>query len=333
MNWRSLKIVSIGIVVFLAMLIGIKYLVLATTRFDSNGDVVSVPLAPLLNLVRLGDMAFSATSALVVAFLVKRLFFRNTLGKTDSDSIDSTWENTLSKAERFRWIIGSLIAITCALITSTARANELPVSQAGIDLIVKYEVGGKDYYNARLKRPTVPAWRTTRSGVTIGLGYDCGYNSKTQIRKDWGGVIPKDQVALLQSVSGKKGADAYYANNGIKRYISIPYSDAEEVFKNNTLPRFSRLTAKAFNLSEDRLHPHCNGALVSLVFNRGSSMANTNRRREMRWIRHNISIGREDRVPSDIQVMKRHWNYRKLKGLHLRRDAEAALFRRGLQAR
>jgi GH24 family phage-related lysozyme (muramidase) len=59
-------------------------------------------------------------------------------------------------------------------------------------------------------------------------------------------------------------------------------------------------------------------------------MSNTDSRKEMRWIRYNISINEEDQVPSDIRSMKRLWSYTKLKGLHLRRDAEAKLFQKGL---
>jgi GH24 family phage-related lysozyme (muramidase) len=105
------------------------------------------------------------------------------------------------------------------------------------------------------------------------------------------------------------------------------------VFKRDSLPRFTKQTADAFALTKTRLHPHSNGALTSLVFNRGPSLANTDQRKEMRWIKHNISIKREDRVPSDIRSMKRLWSYTKLKGLHLRRDAEAKLFQEGLDSK
>ena len=129
-----------------------------------------------------------------------------------------------------------------------------------------------------------------------------------------------------------KGRNAYY--NGlpkVKNTVRISFVDADKLFKRTTLPRFSKLTQDAFKLSDTRLSPDSNGALVSLVFNRGSSLKGDSRK-EMAWIKHNISIGREDRVPSDIKAMKRLWSYTKLKGLHLRRDAEAKLFEDGLNA-
>lgn len=208
----------------------------------------------------------------------------------------------------------------------------LPVSQKAVDLIIYYEVGGKSYYNKNYTKPIVPAWQTTQSGVTVGFGFDLGYNNPSEIEKAFNGILSDREIKVLQSVSGLKGKNAYY--NGlpkVKNSIYLTYDQAEIVFKRDSLPRFTKQTADAFKLSPNRLHPHSNGALTSLVFNRGPSMANTSSRKEMRDIRYNISIKREDKVPSDIKSMKRLWSYTKLKGLHLRRDAEAALFTEGLK--
>jgi len=214
-------------------------------------------------------------------------------------------------------------------------ANDVPlsldISQEAIDLIIYYEVGGKSYYEKYLSKPTVPAWQTTVSGVTIGIGFDVGHNTKEQIKKALDGVLPENEIKLLQSVSGLKGRSAYY--NGlpkVKHAVKVSYVQAEKIFKNDSLPRFTKQTGDAFRITKDRLHPHSNGALTSLVYNRGGSMSNTGFRKEMRQIRYNISINKEDQVPSDIRSMKRLWSYTKLKGLHLRRDTEAKLFQKGL---
>lgn len=210
----------------------------------------------------------------------------------------------------------------------------LPVSQKSLDYIIYCEVGGKSYYTSKYSKPIVPAWQTTSSGVTVGIGFDLGYNTPEQIRKAFDGVASESEIKLMQSVSGLKGKNAYY--NGlpkVKNSIVFTYDQAEKVFKNDSLPRFTKQTADAFALSKDRLHPHSNGALVSLVFNRGPSLDSRDSRKEMRWIKYNISVGQEDKVPSDIKSMKRLWSYTKLKGLHLRRDAEAALFQEGLDSK
>lgn len=210
----------------------------------------------------------------------------------------------------------------------------IPISQKAIDLIIYYEVGGRSLYDKKYTKPIVPAWNTTQSGVTVGFGFDCGYNSPAQIRTALSGIASEDEITLLQSVSGLKGSKAYYQGlPKVKYTVHFTFEEAEHIFKRDSLPRFAKMTSDAFGLSPTRLHPHSNGALVSLVFNRGSSLANTDQRKEMRWIKWNVSIGKEDRVPLDMKSMKRLWSYTTLKGLHLRRDAEAKLFQEGLDAR
>ena len=230
-----------------------------------------------------------------------------------------------------------LATITVAIGNPNAVISDglsLEVSQKSIDHIIYYEVGGRSYYNAKYTKPMVPAWQTTSSGVTVGFGFDLGYNTPDQIKKAFQGVASESEIKAMQSVSGSKGKSAYY--NGlpkVKNSIYFTYEQAEEVFKRDSLPRFTKQTADAFVLTKTRLHPHSNGALTSLVFNRGPSLANTDSRKEMRNIKYHISIGKEDKVPSDIKSMKRLWSYTKLKGLHLRRDAEAKLFQEGLDSK
>tara|TARA_R110002153_G_scaffold26421_4_gene82916 strand:+ start:2837 stop:3922 length:1086 start_codon:yes stop_codon:yes gene_type:complete len=350
MNLRSLKIVLIGVLVFLGLSIGINKLIDSTTpkltiEDPITGESVSISdpenesiWEPLQNIVVAGDMLFVGCSAIVVAFIVVLLFCRNTAGKhSKSDAIDKGWRDMTDK-EKTRWSLGIIIALTCAMIVGSAKGatNSLPVSVDGYNLILKYEVSSKYYYNKYLKRPTVPAWRTTASGCTVGFGSDCGHMSKQQIRDAWTGILTEREIRALQSVSGLKGSRAYYATRKMRHLVSVDWTQADLQFKRYTLPRYTKLTAKAFKIDKDTLHPHSSSALVSLVFNRGSSMGKTSsssafdRRMEMRWIRYNISVGKSDRVPSNIRHMKRIWSRTKLKGLHLRRDAEAVLFAKGV---
>lgn len=201
------------------------------------------------------------------------------------------------------------------------------LSQASYNLIIKYEVGGGEgYYNKRLKKPT---WPGASSGVTIGIGYDLGYNSKTQFTKDWKKHLSKEDFKSLEGTLKIKGTNAKGLIKGVK-HIEIPWEAAEEVFKNSTLPRFMKLTRQAFP-GVERLHPDVYGALVSLVFNRGSSMTG-NRRSEMRNIRNVIKKSYDDpkiqdKIASEIEQMKRLWEGKGLDGLLTRRDAEASLIR------
>lgn len=236
---------------------------------------------------------------------------------------------------KFWTILLSLLMVTSFL---KAEPNDivkegltLEISQKSIDTIIYYEVGGKAYYEKYLSRPTVPAWQTTASGVTIGMGFDLGYNSRDEIRSALTGVLSEADIILLQGVSGMKGKNAYY--NGlpqVKYRIAMNYDQAMEVFMRDSLKRFSKQTSNAFQLTPVRLHPHSNGALISLVYNRGPSLSSSDSRKEMRWIKYNISTNKEYLVPSDIRSMKRLWSATALRGLHLRRDSEAKLFQEGL---
>lgn len=207
----------------------------------------------------------------------------------------------------------------------------LEVSRASVDMIIYYEVGGRNYYESKFTKPMVPAWQTTSSGVTVGFGFDVGYNTKDQIRKALEGIASDEEIAALQSVAGMKGKNAYY--NGlpkVKHKVVITWDEADKIFMRDSLVRFAKQTATTFNLTPTRLHPHSNGALVSLVYNRGPLVDTTDRRKEMSWIKYNIANSKDANIPSDIRSMKRLWSYSKLKGLHLRRDSEASMFQRGL---
>lgn len=200
------------------------------------------------------------------------------------------------------------------------------VSETGVALIIEHEVGGQSYYNSRLKRPTYPGGA---SGVTVGIGYDLGYNTRDQIRKDWGGVIPDSTLNRLVAVAGFKRGSAK-AKIGGMRDISIPFEAAKQVFHKRTMPRFTRMSQKAFPTMEKQ-HPHSQGALVSLVFNRGASMAG-NRRRHMRQIREAILQGAPSKVPQIFRDMKVIWQGSGLDGLLRRRNDEGNLFQLGLSS-
>jgi len=323
LHLRTFGIIAGGFLVFWLVLSGMTKLVDSTT-----GPKEESPFLNLLTLIEVGNILFKSSLCVLVSYLVLKLFFKNTLARHIGDSFDRGWDNFEAKDKTAAVIFAFLILFLAA--SNIARGATLPVSQKGIDLITYYEVGGKSYYEKRLSRPTVPAWRTTSSGVTVGFGFDVGWNSKAQIKTACEGILSSSEIKALQSVAGLKGKRAYYALYKVKNRVHVSWKEAEAIFQRDSLPRYSRLTEKAFELDEDTLHPHCNGALVSLVFNRGSKIDYGNRRKEMAWIRHNIKIGKAERVPGNIRSMKRLWSYRKLKGLHLRRDAEARLFQQGL---
>ena len=278
----------------------------------------------------------------LIGLYYSKLFWPNTLAKF-GDALDSEFSQ-MKPQERARWKIGVPVAILFALLAGRGQAAThcaidvpnlaLPISEKGRDMIIYYEVGGKRSYERSYQKPTVPAWRTTVSGVTIGFGFDVGHNTKAQIGEALKDILPMSQIRLLQSVAGMKGRSAYY--NGlpkVKNSVRVSWRQATRIFERDSLPRFTKLTASAFRLTPERLHPSENAALTSVVFNRGSSMSSKSSRKEMRDIRYDIGRGYSGYVPFHIISMKRLWSYSKLKGLHIRRDAEAKLFSEGSRLR
>jgi GH24 family phage-related lysozyme (muramidase) len=164
-------------------------------------------------------------------------------------------------------------------------------------------------------------WPGESSGITIGAGYDLGYCTAEQFEEDWSPYLSADEIARLKDVIGLKGEDARQ-RAGEFRDIRITTANAEEVFKQRTLPLYSQQTEDAFP-GVEQLPPKVQGALVSLVFNRGPGM-DGDRRREMRAIRDAVAQGDLQTIADQLRAMKRLWGPN-MRGLLRRRDAEADL--------
>lgn len=72
----------------------------------------------------------------------------------------------------------------------------------------------------------------------------------------------------------------------------------------------------------DALHVNAQAAIVSLVYNRGQSLANTDKRSEMRALAPAIAARNYERIAELLRAMKRHWPNTGLVG---RREREAVL--------
>lgn len=192
------------------------------------------------------------------------------------------------------------------------------LSPAGLELIYEFEVGGgESYYRRYLSRPT---WPGASSGVTIGIGYDLGYNSRAVILSDWSRLAERDRLAAQ---SGIKGASAK-ARVATVRDILIEWKLAEEVFDQTTLAKFYGLTSRTFPGLE-ALDLNAQAALVSLVFNRGSSLVGE-RRREMAEIKRLVPKRDYAGIAAQIRSMIRIWRGTNIqRGMERRREAEAKL--------
>ena len=194
-------------------------------------------------------------------------------------------------------------------------------TQKTLDLLFEYEVGGgKDYYDKYLSKFT---WPGGASGPTIGIGVDCGYYSKEELANIFK-FLPSDQIKLIQDASGKTGtAGKEYTKILRKAGITVSWGQATSIFESLTWPKFTRLAEKTFpRLSE--LCDNAYGAIISLVFNRGTSLSGESRR-EMREIKDLIEKKDYRSIAIELQKMKRVWKGKGLDGLLARRDAEAQL--------
>jgi hypothetical protein len=234
----------------------------------------------------------------------------------DADGIDgpNTWNAIIAKI-----VLQNTNSVTTVILPELGN-SQIQLSDKAYKLILEYEVGGgSGYYNKYLKHPSYPGGE---SGVTIGIGYDMGYNAASQFATDWKNILDAGSYTRLALHLGKKSSIAKTAISSIKD-IEIPWESAEVVFKNNTLPRFINETKKAFPGSEN-LHPDAFGALVSLVFNRGGSVSGSSRV-EMLNIRNLIPSKDYEAIANEIKKMKRLWIGKGLDGLLTRRDDEASL--------
>lgn len=195
----------------------------------------------------------------------------------------------------------------------------LIVSKKGLDQLVRLEITSEGYYKRFLSAPVVPGGA---SGVTIGIGYDLGYNTQAQIKRDWSGKIPDAAVERLAEVSGLKGEAAQRQAPRLSG-ISIPLDAAMSVFYVSVIPRHAAKTARAYP-GVELLPADAQAGILSLVYNRGSSMSGP-RRIEMKAIAGLIVNMDLIGIAAQIRAMKRLWEGKGLDGLLNRRDEEASL--------
>lgn len=194
-------------------------------------------------------------------------------------------------------------------------------SQRALDLLLKYEVGGgKNYYDKYLSRFT---WPGGASGPTIGIGIDCAYYTESELG-DIFNFLKKEEVELIKGAVGRTSERGREYTKKLRAAgIMVDWENALNIFESLTWAKFTKLAEKTFpGLRE--LCPDAYGAIVSLVFNRGTNLTGE-KRLEMRNIR--VLVPKKDykKIADEIRNMKRIWRGKNLDGLIQRREAEAAL--------
>jgi len=221
-----------------------------------------------------------------------------------------------------RILLATLVLLAGAVSSYAADHSRYSVHPAAVDLIVSFEVTSRRHYEDALSRPI---WPGGSSGVTWCIGYDGGHQSAQTIWRDWADHAHVTALARTSGVRGLAARDLIPSLN----HIQTPWAHCLQVFAQRTLPAYAALSHRTFP-DKDFLSPEAQGALVSLIYNRGSSMRGMTRT-EMRVIR-DVCIPQADHacVARELRRMCRLWegtpNYR---GLCRRRNAEADLALRG----
>jgi hypothetical protein len=205
----------------------------------------------------------------------------------------------------------------------------LPAIPAGASMIVSYtalntliqtEVSSEKLYNQKYQSPI---WVGGDSGVTIGIGYDCGYCTKQTFTKDWQNYLSQEAITSLKLCCGVKGISSK-SFLPVLQFIKIPYEVATQVFYASTIPACAR-DARNIYPGIEKLPPDAQGAILSLVYNRGPLINNTDRRKEMKAMIPLIAKGDTEGIAAQLRSMKRLWDPKKQKGLIDRREYEAQL--------
>ena len=190
-------------------------------------------------------------------------------------------------------------------------------SPSALQLIVRFE---------GLNQPG--RWPGYKSGITLGYGYDLGYVTVDQFESDWEGCFADAEVDRLGAAVGRRAAEAQRLAPRLSD-IRCTSVDSQRVLLTRTIPAYVDLGRRTFP-GFDRLPLDAQGALVSLVYNRGGSMIDTpgtDNRREMRAIRDLVPRLDLPAIAEQLESMKRLWDGKGLDGLLRRREAEAALVR------
>jgi GH24 family phage-related lysozyme (muramidase) len=195
------------------------------------------------------------------------------------------------------------------------------VSKKSIQLIIDSEISSVSLYNKKYQYPT---WPKSDSGITIGIGYDLGFANSNKLETDWGHLLDNNTLNSLKNVLGLKGQSAKNALNAHIKSLIIPYEKACEVFYTKSLTEYAKKTINIYPGIE-QLPPDAQGALLSIVYNRGASIVG-DRRIEMKNIVKLVAEKNLQEIANEIRSMKRLWiNNPDTKGLVTRREKEAVL--------
>lgn len=199
------------------------------------------------------------------------------------------------------------------------------ISSKARALIIESEVSSQAIYEKHLQHTI---WPGGKSGVTIGIGYDVGYQDIAHLVAEWTNVIPDAMIEVLKPACGVHGASANSLAKSMAGKVTVPWASAIQIFDHVDMVNWAARVERALPHT-GLLSDHSFGALVSLAYNRGAAFDQPGPRfREMRAIKTHMVNSRFDAIPAEFRSMKRLWEDQP--GLQLRREREALLFEEGL---
>jgi hypothetical protein len=181
--------------------------------------------------------------------------------------------------------------------------------------------------------PKHPYWPTGDSGITIGVGWDLGQHSKSELLNAWSALDPTSLGALEEAVH-KRGHAAEVLVPGLK-LIDIPRSVSLSVFRNSLEDSYYPMT-KQLLPGVETLPTEVQVSLVSLVFNRGVLLGHEpdwtkakelDRRWEIRRLQDDVRRHDLFAIYIRLGTMKRLWEKSGPRGLLYRRRDEQHLIR------
>jgi GH24 family phage-related lysozyme (muramidase) len=221
---------------------------------------------------------------------------------------------TLSRLETLLAPMG--LPLTGAALTASTRS---------LDALVAFEISSPRYYEKHLASPV---WPGGESGVTIGIGYDLGTVTTNEFAADWRAYLAGADMVALSRVVGRQGAQARNTLTSVNSVV-VTFEAAEKVFYLTTLPEVAMNTRRLYPGTE-KLPPDAAGALVSLVYNRGTRLEGDTRK-EMKAIRALVPNIDLTGIAVQLRSMKRLWDPDELPGLIARREAEAVLVEQAMR--
>lgn len=203
------------------------------------------------------------------------------------------------------------------LVSPAAVAPSL--SPAGVDHIIRWEIGSRARYD---KLYQAPIWPRGASGITWCIGYDGGHQSKKTILRDWSTHPQVGRLAETAGITGNAARDALPRFRDIK----TDFDPCLDVFVDTSVPVYMRTATRAYG---DALLTQPQGVIDAIfgnTYNRGGSMVGS-RNAEKRHIRDVCLPAADLRcIATQLRASCRLWVGTPLEdGLCGRRESEAQL--------